>query len=168
LKHPADTPNLLETGYFSAPSGVVICAYASIDCPTGADYSVGWYVRSVRQLSVAHTSHIGNTNPNTVALITNIWYTISKIDILEEVSMHTATVSSKGWVVIPKPLREKYGIEKGMRVQVVDCGDVLALVPLPSDPAEALHGMLKGGSSLTEELLAERARERHREESRRG
>ena len=69
--------------------------------------------------------------------------------------MHTATVSSKGRVVIPKPLREKYGIEEGTRVQVVDYGDVLALVPLPSDPVEALHGMLKGGSSLTEELLAE-------------
>jgi bifunctional DNA-binding transcriptional regulator/antitoxin component of YhaV-PrlF toxin-antitoxin module len=69
-------------------------------------------------------------------------------------------------VVIPKRLREKYGLVKGTRVQVVDCGDVLALLPLPSDPVEALHGMLKVGPSLTEELLAERARERSREEER--
>jgi AbrB family looped-hinge helix DNA binding protein len=78
--------------------------------------------------------------------------------------MHTATVSSKGRVVIPKPLREKYGIEEGTQVQVVDCGEVLALVPLPSDPVEALHGMLKGESLLTEELLAERVWEWNREE----
>jgi len=42
---------------------------------------------------------------------------------------------------------------------------VLALLPLPEDPVEMLHGMLKGGPSLTEELLAERARERTREEA---
>jgi AbrB family looped-hinge helix DNA binding protein len=89
------------------------------------------------------------------------WYTKGDV-------MDTVTVSAKGWVVIPKRLREKYGLVKGTRVQVVDCGDVLALLPLPSDPVEALHGMLEEGPSLTEELLAERARERSREEERHG
>jgi AbrB family looped-hinge helix DNA binding protein len=80
--------------------------------------------------------------------------------------MNTVKVSTKGWVVIPKPLREKYGLEKGTHVQVVDYGHVLALVPLPDDPVEALHGMLEGGPSLTKDLLIERARERAREENR--
>ena len=61
-------------------------------------------------------------------------------------------------------MREKYGLKKGMQVQVVDYDNVLALMPLPADPVEALHGMLEGDPSLTEELLAERARERAREE----
>jgi len=78
--------------------------------------------------------------------------------------MHTATVSAKGWVVIPKAMREKHGLEKGSRVQIVDYGQVLAIVPLPDDPVEALHGMFEGGPSLTEELLAEREQERAREE----
>ena len=78
--------------------------------------------------------------------------------------MYTAKVSTKGWVVIPKDLREKYGLRKGTLVQVVDYGKVLALIPLPDDPAEALHGMLEGGSSLTTDLLIERAQERTREE----
>ena len=78
--------------------------------------------------------------------------------------MFVATVSSKGWVVIPKDLREKYGLKKGTRVQVVDYGDALALNPLQDDPVEALHGMQGGGPSLTADLLAERAHERAREE----
>jgi AbrB family looped-hinge helix DNA binding protein len=80
--------------------------------------------------------------------------------------MDTATVSTKGWVVIPKELRDKYGLKKGSRVQVLDYGELLALIPLPDDPVKALHGMLEGGPSLTADLMAERARERAREEYR--
>lgn len=78
--------------------------------------------------------------------------------------MHTATMSAKGWVVIPKDLRDKYGLRRGAQVQVVEYGEILALVPLPDDPVKALHGMLEEGPSLTADLLAERARERSREE----
>ena len=78
--------------------------------------------------------------------------------------MHTATVSAEGWVVIPKSLREKHGLRKGSRVQVVDYGEILALVPLPADPVEALHGLFEDGPSLTHDLLAERAHERASED----
>ncbi len=80
---------------------------------------------------------------------------------------YTAQVSAKGWVVIPKAIRDKYDLKKGSLVRVVDSDGVLALVPLPADPVAALHGMLRGGASLTEELLEERAHERTREEQRR-
>ena len=79
--------------------------------------------------------------------------------------MHTATVSTKGWVVIPKDLREKYGLTKGTQVQVVEYNHALALVPLSDDPVRTLHGMLEGGPSLTNDLLAEHAGERAREEA---
>jgi hypothetical protein len=61
-------------------------------------------------------------------------------------------------------MRKKHGLEKGSRVQIVDYGQMLAIVPLPDDPVGALHGMFEGGASLTAELLAERERERIREE----
>jgi AbrB family looped-hinge helix DNA binding protein len=80
--------------------------------------------------------------------------------------MYTARVSTKGWIVIPKDLREKYGLKTGTQVQVVDYGGVLALIPLPHDPVEALHGMLEHGPSLTADLLEERAWERSGEEGR--
>ena len=79
--------------------------------------------------------------------------------------MTTTKVSSKGWVVIPKPLRDKFGLKTGTRVKVVAYGGVLAVVPQPDDPVEALHGMLEGGPSLAENLLAERARDQAKEEA---
>ena len=78
--------------------------------------------------------------------------------------MHTVTVSAKGWVVIPKAIRERHGLKKGSRVQIVDYGSILAVVPLPDDPVEALQGMFRDGPPLTLDLLEERARERAREE----
>ena len=82
--------------------------------------------------------------------------------------MHIAKISSKGWAVIPKQLREKHGIKEGTYVQIAEFGDVLVLVPLPEDPVEALEGMLADGPSLTADLLAERAQERAREETQHG
>ena len=79
--------------------------------------------------------------------------------------MTTTKVSSKGWIVIPKPLRDEFGLKTGTRVKVVAYGGVLAVVPQPDDPVEALHGMLEAGPSLTEDLLAERARDQAKEET---
>ncbi len=79
--------------------------------------------------------------------------------------MHTATVSTKGWIVIPKVYRQKYGLVPGRKVQVVDYGGGLSIVPIVQDPIEALRGMFAGGPSLTEDLLEERRREREREEA---
>lgn len=69
------------------------------------------------------------------------------------------TVSQKGWVVIPAELRKKYGITPGSRLQFVDYGDMLALIPIPDNPIEAAAGMLSDGKSLTASLLAEHQNE---------
>lgn len=78
--------------------------------------------------------------------------------------MYTAKISAKGWVVIPKTLRDKYGFKSGTRVRVTEFDNFVALVPIPDDPVAALYGMFADGPSLTEELLAERASERIRED----
>lgn len=76
----------------------------------------------------------------------------------------TATVSAKGWVVIPAPLRRRYQIEPGQKVRIVDYGDVLSLVPPMKDPVREARGILSGGGKpLTKALLEERGRERKRE-----
>ena len=77
--------------------------------------------------------------------------------------MTVATISSKGWIVIPSELRKKYNLRAGARVALVDYGGVLSIVPAMADPVAEAAGMLKGEQSLTGALLAERARERARE-----
>lgn len=82
--------------------------------------------------------------------------------------MGTVTVSKKGWVVIPKEIRERHNIKPGDRVQVVDYGGHVAIVPSLKDPIGQALGLLEGGPSLTEALLDEHARERDWEERRIG
>ena len=69
------------------------------------------------------------------------------------------TISSKGWVVIPAELRRKYNLTPGVKVQVVDYGGVLALLPVAESPIEEAAGLLEGDTSLTASLLDEHARE---------
>ncbi len=57
--------------------------------------------------------------------------------------MTVATVSQKGWVVIPAELRRKYDLRPGARVVVVDYGGVLSLIPALSDPVAEASGILK-------------------------
>ena len=76
-------------------------------------------------------------------------------------------IDDLGRVVIPKEIRERYGITKGTRIRFVEYGGVVSLIPDPEGPQEAieaLYGKFAGGPSLTADLLAERARELEQEE----
>lgn len=73
------------------------------------------------------------------------------------------TVSEKGWIVIPAELRRKHNLNPGVKMQVVDYGGVLALVPQFGFPVQKAAGMLKGRKSLTRVLLAEHRAERRKE-----
>ena len=79
--------------------------------------------------------------------------------------MSTPTVSSKGWVVIPSEIRKRYGIKPGDRIQLVDYGGLVALVPALPDPILQSRGILGGGPSLTKALLEERQAEKESEEA---
>jgi AbrB family looped-hinge helix DNA binding protein len=80
--------------------------------------------------------------------------------------MSVATISAKGWIVIPVEYRRKYGLRPGEKVSIVDYGGVLSIQPVPPDPIEHARGLLAGGPSLTRALLKERLEERRREEKR--
>lgn len=72
--------------------------------------------------------------------------------------MHTkATV--KGQVLIPAPLRRKYGIQKGTRISITEEKGRIILEPITRDYIHSLKGILKGTGAL-EELMADRRRER--------
>ena len=78
--------------------------------------------------------------------------------------MPTVLTSAKGQVVIPKKERDRLGIKPGTRVVVTAVDDHIEIRPLPENPIEHFHGFFKGGPSLTKALLAERRKERMREE----
>jgi AbrB family looped-hinge helix DNA binding protein len=71
-------------------------------------------------------------------------------------------ISQKGWVVIPSKLRQRYHLEPGAEVQIVDYGGVLAIVPMRANPLDAYPGMPAGeGKSLTLAIEEEHRRERN-------
>jgi AbrB family looped-hinge helix DNA binding protein len=76
-------------------------------------------------------------------------------------------VSSKGQLVIPAEIREKFGIEAGTRVKFIEEGPRLVLVPetlaAKFKMIEGLRGMTAGGPSMTDSLLEDRRLERERE-----
>lgn len=78
----------------------------------------------------------------------------------------TATMTSKGQLVIPAPLRRQLGIRTGTKVHVQVEGTGLFLQPVTREFIRSLRGIMKGRPSLHDELLRERRRDLKREELR--
>ena len=77
--------------------------------------------------------------------------------------MATTTVSSKGQVVIPRALRDKYRLTSGTRLEVVESAEGLVLAPLERARSSrrqagwrALRGSAKGTNALKEHLAEHR------------
>jgi len=78
--------------------------------------------------------------------------------------MATVTVSQKGQLVIPKKLREKYGIKDQTLLELIDTGNGVLLIPAAGDPIRSSRGMLKGTKVTTQALLESRKADRKIEE----
>jgi AbrB family looped-hinge helix DNA binding protein len=71
-------------------------------------------------------------------------------------------VTSKGQVVIPKWLREKYGIHPSTAIRWIESEEGILIVPESEDPIEAARGMLEG-SGILEAYMKEKELEKLRE-----
>jgi AbrB family looped-hinge helix DNA binding protein len=80
--------------------------------------------------------------------------------------MTVTTISDKGWIVVPQEFRDRYALSAGSKLEIVDQGSALLLIPLRPDPIQALHGMFADEPSLSQELLEEHHAERKRDEQR--
>lgn len=81
-------------------------------------------------------------------------------------SSYRTTVSSKGQVVIPAELREKFDLEKGTPAVWSEEKGRLVLTPITEQRLNEIVGFLKprpGEPTMFDELFAERERERQRE-----
>ena len=77
----------------------------------------------------------------------------------------SSRVTSKGQVVIPKRLREKYGIRPATAIRWIEKDQGILMVPESEAPIVAARGMLKG-SGILKAYLKEKRLEKQRENKR--
>jgi len=77
----------------------------------------------------------------------------------------SSRVTSKGQVVIPKKLREKYGIRPGTVIRWIEKSNGILMVPDSEDPIKAARGMFQG-TGLLNAYLKEKGLERQKENKR--
>lgn len=82
--------------------------------------------------------------------------------------MTKATISSKGQIAIPKAVRERLNLKAGTQVSIDVQGESLVLKRLVAKYPDwrTMRGMFKGGPSLTEALMEERAWEKAHDDAR--
>ncbi|GFP21502.1 hypothetical protein HKBW3S06_00729 [Candidatus Hakubella thermalkaliphila] len=70
--------------------------------------------------------------------------------------MITVKTLSKGQIVIPAEIRKKYHITPGSKLQIMEYGGIIYLIPPVEDPIKAACGFLPYKPSLSQKLLKER------------
>ena len=73
--------------------------------------------------------------------------------------MATVKTLSKGQIVIPAGIRKRYRIEPGTKIQIMEYGGIIYLVPPVEDPVRAACGLLPSKPSLSQKLLRGRKKE---------
>lgn len=79
--------------------------------------------------------------------------------------VYTTTVSSRGQVVLPSPVRRKLGLRKGTRISIVlgqEDEKSMVLRPMETNVIRELRGILKGAGEALDFLQEERRRDRER------
>ena len=79
--------------------------------------------------------------------------------------MDAAYVTTKGQLVIPARIRRKLGIKPGTKVCFVERGGDILFQPVTKEYIRSVCGMLKSTSSVTQELLADRKKDKEREDA---
>lgn len=77
-----------------------------------------------------------------------------------------STVSVRWQTVIPQKVREALNIQPNSKLDWEVRDGVIMVHPVPADPIRAAYGLFKDGGPTTEDLLAERRRERELEKAR--
>jgi len=77
-------------------------------------------------------------------------------------NIHISKVTTKGQVVIPKKLRQKYAIAPATAIRWIAKKNGIMLIPEANDPIAAARGMLKG-SGLLKSYMQDKQLEKERE-----
>ena len=74
----------------------------------------------------------------------------------------SSKVTSKGQIVIPKKIREKYGIHPSSSIHWIEKEEGILMVPDSDDPIISARGMLEG-AGLLKAYMKEKKKEKERE-----
>jgi antitoxin PrlF len=82
--------------------------------------------------------------------------------------MTKATISTKGQIVIPKPVRDRLNLKPGTEIVIDIQGEALVMRRAVRNFPDwrTMRGMARGGASLTKALLEERAAEKAHDNAR--
>jgi len=72
------------------------------------------------------------------------------------------TVTERGQTVVPAAIRRRHGLTASSKLEWIEDGDSIRVIPLPADTIEAGRGMFKG-RGLRQALLKARREDRTRE-----
>jgi len=78
---------------------------------------------------------------------------------VEIATSQTATISTKGQLVIPADIRKALGIRPGTKISLTVEGGRIILRPITAKLIEDLRGRFAGGPSMADELQAMRRAE---------
>ena len=74
--------------------------------------------------------------------------------------MVTSIITTKGQVVIPARIRNKYGMKKGTKVAFIEKGKTVLMQPLDKNYFESLAGTLGTSGEMLKSLMEDKKRER--------
>lgn len=74
--------------------------------------------------------------------------------------METATVTTKGQIVIPSRIRHRHRIRKGTRVCFLERGHDIVLRPITDEYIEGMRGSLATEGKALKALMEEKKKER--------
>lgn len=77
--------------------------------------------------------------------------------------MDAAYVTTKGQLVVPAKLRRKYGIKAGTKVFFEERDGEIVFRPVTPDYIRRVCGMLESSTSIGEDLLTARSRDKQAE-----
>ena len=82
--------------------------------------------------------------------------------------MTKATISSKGQIAIPKAVRERLNLKAGTQISIDVQGESMVMKRLVQNYPDwrTMEGMARGGQSLTQALMEERAAEKAHDDAR--
>lgn len=78
--------------------------------------------------------------------------------------METTILTSKGQLLIPKRLRNKYGIKEGVKVILEETERGVLVTPMNEDYFKSFAGILSASGNLKEEMKAMKFEEQRNED----